>query len=236
MITTILFDLDGTLVPMDQEIFVKDYFTKIAVKMAPLGYNPKLLLDATWKGTAAMIRNDGSKLNAEVFWEVFASILGERVLQDKPHFDEFYEKEFDSVKAVCGYNPQAAQTVHRLKKAGYKVALATNPVFPTRATELRIGWAGLQPEDFELFTTYDNIGYCKPNTDYFREVARRLGVQPEECLMVGNDVSDDMPAEQLGMKVFLLTDCLINKDRVDISRYPNGNFDALNAYADSLNR
>lgn len=34
---------------------------------------------------------------------------------------------------------------------------------------------------------------------------------PKNVLMVGNDVRDDMSAADVGMKVFLLTDCLINK-------------------------
>ncbi|MGN0180729.1 MAG: HAD family hydrolase, partial [Monoglobaceae bacterium] len=73
-------------------------------------------------------------------------------------------------------------------------------------------------------TTYENIGYCKPNPEYYREIAKRLGVQPEECLMVGNDVTEDMIAETVGMKVFLLSNCLINKERKDINNYPRGSF------------
>ena len=53
--------------------------------------------------------------------------------------------------------------------------------------------------------------------------------------MVGNDVSDDMVADGLGMQVFLLTDCLINKENVDISAYPNGNFNALIDFIQNLN-
>ena len=34
---------------------------------------------------------------------------------------------------------------------------------------------------------------------------QKLNVSPEECLMVGNDVSEDMIAETIGMKVFLIT-------------------------------
>lgn len=114
--------------------------------------------------------------------------------------------------------------VHTAKEKGLRVALATNPIFPAVATETRIRWAGLEPEDLELYTTYENIGYCKPNPDYYREIAKRLGVQPWECLMVGNDVTEDMVAEKAGMQVFLLTDCLINKERKDISLYPRGSF------------
>ena len=54
--------------------------------------------------------------------------------------------------------------------------------------------------------------------------------------MVGNDVGDDMPARDIGLNVFLLTDCLINKNNADINEYPNGNFDRLTEYIDEINR
>ena len=107
------------------------------------------------------------------------------------------------------------------------MALATNPIFPAVATESRIRWVGLEPEDFEIYTTYENIGYCKPNPEYYREILRRMDVKPEECLMVGNDVTEDMVAETIGMDVFLLTDCLINKEEKDISQYKQGSFAEL---------
>ena len=55
-------------------------------------------------------------------------------------------------------------------------------------------------------------------------------MKPEECLMVGNDVSEDMITEQLGMKTFLLTNCLINKENKNISHYPHGGFTQLHTY------
>ena len=114
------------------------------------------------------------------------------------------------------------------------MALATNPIFPAIATNERIRWAGLSTDDFELITTYENIGFCKPNPEYYSEVAERIGVAPEECIMVGNDVDDDMPASKLGMKVFLLTDCLINKSGEDLAKYPHGDFDALFDFINEL--
>ena len=233
-ITTVLFDLDGTLLPMDQDAFVKDYFGRIAAKVAPQGYEPKKLLDMIWQGTVAMVKNDGSKTNEEVFWEYAVGVYGERILRDKHLFDEFYQEEFDKIKATCGYNSAAAQTVRSLKEKGYRVVLATNPIFPARATQWRIQWTGLEPEDFELYTAYENSRYCKPNPDYYRDVLKQLNVRAEECLMVGNDVLEDMVARELGMQVFLLTDCLINKRGQDISVYPHGSFDALGRYITSL--
>ena len=92
----------------------------------------------------------------------------------------------------------------------------------------------MQPEDFELFTTFEDYSYCKPNLDYYRQIMAKTGLSPEECVMVGNDVSEDMIAEKLGMKVFLLTDCIINKNNEDISCWPNGDFDRLREYIKEL--
>lgn len=226
-ITTVLFDLDGTLLPMDNDEFTKGYFKLLAKKMAPYGYEAGQLVDAIWAGTAAMVKNDGCQSNEAAFWKNFADTYGEKVLADKSLFDEFYANEFLAAKGLCEMNPKAAIAVLTVKEMGLQVALATNPIFPAVATERRIRWAGLEPEDFELYTTYENIGFCKPNPDYYLEIATRLGVKPEQCLMVGNDVTEDMVAETVGMKVFLLTDCLINKERKDISQYERGGFDQL---------
>lgn len=191
-------------------------------------------MDSVWAGTAAMVRNDGSCTNEEAFWHCFSGIFGEKALADKPLFETFYRVEFQEARKVCGFDPQASATVHRLKDQGYCVALATNPLFPAIATESRIRWAGLEPEDFALYTTYENSRYCKPNLDYYREIVQKLGCVPEDCLMVGNDVGEDMVAEALGMQVFLLTNCLINKTDKDISAYPHGDLNALTAYLETL--
>ena len=55
-ITTVLFDLDGTLLPMDLEVFIQAYFGKIAARMASYGYEPKKLIESIWRGTGAMVK------------------------------------------------------------------------------------------------------------------------------------------------------------------------------------
>lgn len=229
-IKVILFDLDGTLLPMDQDYFVKSYFKLLAAKLAPFGYDPEKLIDSIWSGTGAMIKNDGKYSNEEVFWNHFKNIYGERITDDKKLFEEFYANEFQKAKESCGYNEKAAKTIKELKNAGYRIVLATNPIFPSIATESRIRWAGLSTDDFELYTTYENSCHCKPNPQYYLDIIEKLGVNAEDCLMVGNDVTEDMIAGTLGMEVFLLTDCLINKNDDDISSYPNGSFDELIKY------
>ena len=234
MTKAILFDLDGTLLTVDQEVFVRDYLGRMAAFLAPHGYDPQSLIKAVWAGTGAMVKNDGKALNEDVFWYVFNSILGRDAKQDLALFEEFYRTEFQKAKDSCGFNPAAVEAIRQIKDMGYRLILATNPLFPAIATQSRIRWAGLNPEDFELITTYENSRFCKPNPDYYREILGKISLDGSQCLMVGNDVGEDMVAQKLGMKTFLLTDCLINKTAEDISQYPNGSFPELLHYIRSL--
>lgn len=231
-IKTVLFDLDGTLLPMDQDNFVKAYMKLLAAYMVPHGYEPQLLLDGLWKGTGAMVKNDGRTTNEEVFWQVFSPIVGKDARKDEAIFQTFYATDFQKARAACGFAPESAEIVRGLKKRGFRAILATNPLFPAVATENRIRWAGLTPQDFDLYTTYENSCFSKPNLDYYREILDKSGAAAEECLMVGNDVSEDMVAQKLGMKTFLLTPCLLNRENLPIENYPHGDFAAL---ADFLN-
>lgn len=228
MIDTVLFDLDGTLLPMDQEEFLEAYMGLLAKKLAPHGYEPKHLVAAVWAGTSAMVQNDGSKTNEEAFWEDFCTIFGPDARKDLPLFEEFYAADFGLVRTVCGFAPQAAELIRWLKERGVKLVLATNPLFPETATRQRIRWAGLEPGDFAAVTTYENSRFCKPNPEYYRELLRAVGADPEKSLMVGNDVGEDMlPAREAGMETFLLTDCLINKTGRAVEEFPNGGFEEL---------
>ncbi len=233
-ITTILFDLDGTLLPMDQDVFSNAYVKGLAMTAATAGYEPKAFSKAVIAGTYAMVKNDGSKTNEEAFWDTIVEIYGDSVKQDVHIFDEFYRTDFQNIQSVCGYTPKAKELIKKIKTKGYRVVLATNPLFPSVATESRIKWAGLAASDFERYTTFEYSHYCKPNLNYYKELLEQLHQVPEDCLMIGNDVSDDMVANQLGMKVFLLTDCLINKNNTDISVYPHGSYDELESFIDKL--
>ncbi len=233
-ITTVLFDLDGTLLPMDLDTYIKDYFGRLATHFAQHGYEPSRLIKEIRRGISAMVTNDGSKTNEEAFWEYFRSAYGEKVILDMPIFDNFYETEYDKVKSVCGYTPASAEILRMLQEKGLRIVLATNPLFPACATYRRIKWAGLSPEDFEIYTTYENSSFSKPNLKYYQAIMEQLGVSADECIMVGNDVGEDMIAAELGMQVFLLTDCLINSGGADISQYPHGDFEALRSFLAQL--
>ncbi len=231
---TFLFDLDGTLLPMDQEAFMEAYFHALSLKMLPYGLEPKKLIQSVWTGTKAMIENDGSMTNEQRFWSTFTGKEGEEMRRLEPVFEDFYQNEFIAAKKATAHNPEAQSCIRHLKEKGYRVVLATNPLFPRIATLNRMKWAGLREEDFELITTYENSSYCKPNREYYRSILKEIGKEPSECIMVGNDIQDDMCASELGMETYLLMDCIIKKDGADLSCYRKGAFQELVEYIRNL--
>lgn len=234
MLKAIFFDLDCTLLPMNQEKFIEHYFLRLTGYLSQWGYEKVGIQKHIIKGTAAMQNNDGRNTNESVFWNYFSGAYGEKALEHQSVFEEFYKTEFQLVKEVTWVEPAAGQTVKRLREKGYPLVLATNPLFPAIATQSRVRWAGLDPADFIHITTYDNSSYAKPNPAYYQEILDRLGLRAQECLMVGNDALEDMAAEKTGMRVFLLTKLLINSENLDISGYPQGGFDDLMAYIETL--
>lgn len=233
-ITTVLFDLDGTLLPLPQDEFAKQYFVHLSAFLSSRGYESAQVTKALLSGVTAMMENNGDAWNETVFWEDFSRFYGEKARTDLPLFEEFYRDYFVALKSITSRNPRMRELVDRVKDAGCTVVVATNPVFPATATEQRIRWAGLEPEEFSLITTYENSRFSKPNPKYYEDLLATLGTSPEKCLMIGNDTLDDMVARDLGMQVFLLTDCLVNRQNKNVEDYPHGDMDALMRYLDTV--
>lgn len=226
----VMFDLDGTLLPMDLNKYLMDYGPRLGAFMGKFGFDPEKVIKTVLGSIPVMVANDGSRTNEEVFWDYFASIFGPESIADYHKYDEFYLTEYQKVQASCGFNPEAAALVHDLQKANVRLVLATNPFFLQPATYSRVHWAGLEPEDFELVTTYENSHFCKPNPAYYMEILSKVGLEASECLMVGNDADEDLAAARTGMDTFILTDCLINSKNVDLTDIPHGDFSVLRAF------
>lgn len=232
----ILFDLDGTLLPMVQDEFVKFYMPLLAKAYIKEGIqiDPMEFIKAVWKGYEAMVKNDGSKTNREAFWSFMEELLPLPLEESEKIADEFYSEEFN--KAICTTQPTplSDQVVKAAKAKGIETYLATNPVFPRCATMNRIQWAGLDAEEFKVITTYEDCVYCKPNPEYFRQVLEQFDLNPEECLMVGNDVAEDLVIRQLGVKTFLVTDTMENKKNLPIETDYKGSMAELLEFVESL--
>lgn len=236
MIKYVFFDLDGTILPMDQSLFVNIYFKSLTEAFVRFGYDRKTVYDSIISSIGRMVNNTSDRFNEELFWEYMVGALGKGVLDMEDCIDSFYKNEFFNTKEACFENPLVRKTLDILKEKQKHLILATNPVFPLIASETRMQWSGALPEDFEYITTYSNSKRCKPNVEYYTQLAEKFACDPKESIMVGNDVGDDMPAKNAGWHVFLLTDCLLNRKNEDISQYPNGGYEELLSYIEELDK
>ena len=226
MIETVLFDLDGTLLPMDQEKFTRHYVKNLVMTVAHLGYDPKKLAKTIMEGSREMENNDGTRTNSDAFWDYFCSVYGEDARKDIPAFQSFYRNEFNESKVTCGFDPVVPKAIKALKKAGYRLGVASNPLIPTDGVTARIKWAGLNPLDFDFSTSYETSSYSKPNPDFLLEIAEQHDLDPATCLMVGNGMDDDiLPAEKIGMQVFLIV--RDGDPEQDAGNCPTGDFNDL---------
>jgi len=209
----ILFDLDDTLLYDDMEnVFLPRYFALLADYARP-DIEPSRLMAALHAGSEAMHQPHPGQTNEQVFAAAFAPPLGKPWAELRAFFARFYEERFPELRACTTAHPAARDVVQACFAAGYAVAIATNPLFPARAIEHRLEWAGLGGMGFDLVTTYENMHTCKPTPDYYVEIADHLNVSPSSCWMVGNDVMRDIaPAQQAGMRTFLVEKWIANDD------------------------
>ena len=236
MIKTILFDLDGTLVHYDYDNFVKAYLEAVARKVAHL-LEPRRFVQKLLAATEAMITSlDDNRTNMEVFWEHFPDGLDISMEALIPVLDEFYMQDFPQIQDVLRVVPLpgARYIVEKLLSNDYEVIIATNPVFPAIAIEERMRWGEIDGLPYHLITTYETSCYCKPNVEYYAEILQKMGRSPEECIMIGNNTCEDLVAGDLGIKTYLVEDCLL--DIGPFCREPDyrGTFSELVEFLESL--
>lgn len=230
---TILFDLDGTVLPLDMDRFLEVYFKELGKSLCHL-CTPESLVNNIWAATRVMIENTEPRTNEEVFMEAFENLIEDNLEEYKEQFDLFYDNGFLKTKETTYENKWIKKAVNLLKDKGYTLVLATNPLFPLKAIHHRIKWSGVNADDFSYITSYENNHYCKPQLKYYEEILSAINKRPEECMMVGNDVSDDMIAGQLGIKTFLIDDCLINKRNVEFKADNKGDYKYFYQFVEGL--
>lgn len=229
----ILFDMDGTLLPMDQKEFVEGYFKLLYEDLSEY-IDYETLVKALWSGTAKMYKNNGLKTNREVFWDDFISLTNLDRNLVEPICDNFYAGRFKIAQIYTKNNNLAKKALYLAHKKASIVILATNPLFPLVAQETRLSFIDLKKDDFDFITAYEDQYFTKPNIKYYEEILKKYDLKPEECLMIGNDANEDMyPCLSLGIDTYLVNDCLIDSDKFNYQG-KKGNFKELLEFLEGL--
>lgn len=233
MINTILFDLDGTLLQINNKAFEQQYFGAMVEHLKDL-YQPKELIDLIWSCTKEMVKDTSNLTNMESFYQAMENRVGADHLEDlKGYFDAFYEGPFDAVKNAVLDNSDLVEAVHLLKDKGYRLVVATNPMFPKLAIEKRIAWTNINRSYFDYVTSMENNHFCKPQPLFYQEILSDISESADNCLMVGNDTFEDMIAKKVGMHTYLVTDHIIENEKAIEADYTGSMKDFL-AFSKSL--
>ena len=205
MLKAVFFDLDGTLLYMDEPKFLEIYFREMKRWMADHGKDADKFIEGTIAGTRAMLKNDGSVTNEVTFWQNLEGVWGKASGEDKALMDSYYESAFDATFAACKPNPYSKDIVRFCREAGLIVVLSTNPLFPKVATTKRMAISDLYESDFDLVTAYENSGFCKPNPAYFTDLLERFNLKEDEVIVFGNNTFDDGEcAIGAGLKCYII--------------------------------
>ena len=232
-LNTVLFDLDGTLLPINGEAFEAIYFKGLSSYFLDK-YEPKEFIKLIWTATKAMVLDTSSKTNEEAFMDALQALVNEDITWMQERFNQFYLNEFDQIKIAVTPNPSIQEAVKLLKEKGYRLIIATNPMFPKIAIEKRIEWTGCDRNDFEYVTSFEKNHYCKPQLKFYEEVLSDLNLDASQCLMVGNDINEDMIVSKLNMSTYLITNHVIQDTIIPDSVNYSGNYDDFYQFVKSL--
>jgi FMN phosphatase YigB (HAD superfamily) len=205
MSLTLLLDLDDTLLDTNLEAFVPAYFQALSQHMA--GHvPPNTMLRALINGMDLMNENENPmRTLQEVFEDYFYPNLGFSKEELSGVLDGFYDDVFPTLGNHTRIKPEAVAFIEWALGHGFRIAIATDPLMPRKATYQRLRWAGLDPDGLELISTFDHFHFSKTHPAYYAEVLGRLGWPDGPVLMVGNDIPRDLaPAHKLGLATYLI--------------------------------
>jgi FMN phosphatase YigB (HAD superfamily) len=202
---TLLFDLDDTLLDTNLEAFVPVYFQALT-QCLESHVLPTVMLRSLIHGISLMNESaDPTRTLQEVFEADFYANLGVPKEELFAGLEKFYDEVFPMLAVHTRPRPEAVPLIEWAIECGYQVAIATDPLFPRKATYHRMRWAGFDPEQFELISAFEDFHFTKSYPAYYAEVLGRLGWADGPVLMVGDNIQRDLlPAHQLGLKTFFV--------------------------------
>ncbi|MGI6046276.1 MAG: HAD family hydrolase [Eggerthellaceae bacterium] len=231
----IYFDLDGTLLPMDIDDFLREYYRRIITYIVSrVDVDPDKFKEALNKGVRAMGTHASTITNEEAFWDAFFETMDRNKTDWQALFLEFYQTDFGNIGIGVDANPAARQAIETLTEKGYPLVLVTMPMFPEPAVEWRLTWAGINPALFGRLTTFDNSRATKPRLEYYAENFLAAGLAPEDVLMVGNNTREDLAVLDYGADAYLVTDFLINPNDFNIATVKHGSLKDFAAWVETL--
>jgi FMN phosphatase YigB (HAD superfamily) len=200
---TLLLDLDDTLLETNTQAFLEAYYAALANHLSPLVPRDRMLA-ALMAGVRSMVDNaDPGRTLQDAFEATFYTMLAAPKAALADSIRVFYDEVYPGLSRLTRRADGAQNLVEWAKNQGHRIALATDPLFPRQATLERVRWAGLDPDAFDLISSFESFHFTKLQPAFYAEFIGRLGWPETPLLMVGNDIERDLkPAQVLGLPTF----------------------------------
>ncbi len=222
MTFSLLLDLDDTLLDTNIDSFIPAYFKKLAGHMAP-HVPPDKFINALLKSTQTMYGSTSTDRTLEqVFSENFYPELGTSQEKLAGEIDRFYDEIFPTLSGLTKPRPEAVELVDWAFSKGWNVAVATDPLFPRKAIDHRLRWAGLPPEKypFTLVSDFQNFHFAKASVAYYPEFLAKMNWVDGPLLMVGDSLERDViPSQQAGVPIYWLDNSGTKRDGIESGWY-----------------
>lgn len=202
-VTTLLFDLDGTLVDLRPTGLRIRFMIRAFLRF--FGAIPSWQIPRAFSQAMHNLQNNTSeKTNYEEFVDTLASYSKAGPAEIERRTRLLISEDFSRFSSSFIPIPDAYETLLLARKLGYRVVLATNPVWPIDAILMRISWGGLHLFPFDFISHSEIMTRAKPSPEYYEQLLDMLATSPDDCLMIGNDPVKDLPAREAGIRTFLL--------------------------------
>lgn len=201
--THLLIDLDGTLVDGDRPLMRLDFMKRMnavwnekgdAIQTAKAFYYMRKAVESPPNGETNEIR----------MARAFSSVFKMDEKRAKHYLEKSIKKVFPYLEPYFSPIPGASEFIEWGKKH-YTLILATNPIWIPEAVEMRARWGGIDMGVFHSFTHAARMHSCKPRKEYYQEILEQENLCPEECILIGNDLKKDLPANRIGIEVYIVS-------------------------------
>ncbi|WP_338449385.1 pyrophosphatase PpaX [Niallia oryzisoli] len=175
-ITTLLFDLDGTLVDTNELIFSSFQHT----------------LDLYYPGQYT--REDILPFFGPSLTSTFYGINGEKAEEMIEVYQAHNKAHHDELVTIF---PTVLETIKQLKESGYKLGVVTTK--RTEVAKMGLELTKLTPY-FDVFIAFEDVEKTKPDPEALFKAIEMLDSRPEEAIMVGDNFHDILAGKYAGMK------------------------------------
>ncbi len=205
MIKAVLFDMGGTLIKYDVDIF-EEIFQRILIS---LGITRSLdeikiaFLNSEKEAKDIDLLSSFGKIKCEKYWYIWDSLVLKhlKIPDDGKLARIVHSRWFNFVDSTL--YPEVKEVLSELKRRGLQLGLISNGY--EEEIDFILEKADLEKTTFDIIVGVDTIGQFKPSPDIFKYAISKLNVKLEEAMFVGDSVEADYEgAAKIGIRALLI--------------------------------